>query len=83
MVGGLADGEDSRLFYDWDSFDEFIEMSSLTSRQVRQIFLGYTSQGASERIAYMEIEAFAVAQDIGAREIADKVVEMCPARFTF
>ena len=72
----LADSRMDNMF-DRDELIKFIAQSGLTQEKLRWIAQSYSEQGADEEMIIIEFEAFAVAESIGARLIAEKLIQFC------
>ena len=59
------------------SLREFVATSGLSPQTLMHIFTTYTAQGANTRVLALEFEAFAVANSIGAADIAQAVEKAC------
>jgi len=69
---------DSRLIplFEPDEFNTFVR-DSIGNDRAKRLMLLYKEHGASYDDIVLEIEAFAVADSVNARSIADKVIEFC------
>ena len=79
-IGGvIADGDLDPLFEDPDQHRQFV-VASLSPEKIEWIIENYGGMGATTETIIIELEAFAVAEDIPASEIAKGVRQMCKAR---
>jgi len=72
----LADIHMDNMFNE-EELKEFIRGSGMTADQLRGIAANYAANGADEDVIIKEFEAFAVANSVNPRLIADKLVEFC------
>ena len=72
----LADIDMDPMF-SHEELKEFIRGSGMTADQLRSIAANYAANGADEDVIIKEFEAFAVANSVNPRLIADKLVEFC------
>lgn len=84
LGGEIADGDLDPLFEDPAKHRRFV-VSSLSQDKINWIIKSYGADGASVDTIIIELEAFAVAEDVEASVIADAVRETCGSkpRFTF
>ncbi len=75
--GTIADGLMDNLFYEEGALVDFISKSSLTTEQVKNLISVLEKDGLSARSIMIELEAYVVAKDIHASNIASKVREFC------
>ena len=76
-IGKIADMRMDLLFSDRESFVDFMSKSSMSVSEIAKLSSMLEAEGLSGRDLLMEIEAYAVARDISASTIADKVAEFC------
>ena len=76
LVGGIADGKLGRLFSDIDELKEFV-FNALTEEQVKAIVTQYRESGADDDVILRELEAFAVATSVDARNISEGLRDVC------
>ena len=83
LAGVRGDGELEPLMSDPQQHRQFV-LSSLTQERISQIIKTYTEDGADEELLMLELEAFAVAEDVDAGRIANGVAKACSRpRFRF
>ena len=76
-IGGeLADRDLDPLFEDPDRHRQFV-LSSLSPDKIEWIIKNYGEMGANAETIILELEAFAVAEDVPASKIAEGVRQMC------
>jgi len=75
----LLDSQMDNMF-DQDELVKFIAQSRLTKERLEEIARQYRANGADDEVIIIEFEAFAVADSVGARIIADKLIEFCGVR---
>ena len=75
--GTIADGLMDNLFYEEDALINFLANSSLTSDQLERLIETLENDGLSAASILIELEAYAVARDVEASSIANKVREFC------
>ena len=75
--GTIADGLMDNLFHEEQDLIDFISKSSLTSDQLKKLVEVLEKDGLSSTAILIELEAYIVARDIHASNIASKVREFC------
>jgi hypothetical protein len=75
-VGGIADKKYSLLFTEKQEYARFV-IGALGEEKAQLIWNAYKKDGYSDIDILMELEAFAVAETVDARTIANKVLEFC------
>lgn len=75
--GTIADGLMDNLFHEEQDLIDFISKSSLTSDQLKKLVEVLEKDGLSSTAILIELEAYVVAKDIEASNIASKVREFC------
>lgn len=75
-IDGLGDNSLVNLF-DEDELIEFLGNSTLTAEQMKGIIAAYKENGASDKVIILELEAFAVANDISAKRISSAITSYC------
>lgn len=74
---GIGDNSLRNFFDSEEELANFVELSSLSGRQLNGIVDNYVSRGADRETLLLEIEAFAVAADIDASDITGAVNTFC------
>ena len=72
----LADPHMDNMF-SREELKEFIRGSGMTREQLQWIADTYSANGADEEVIMIEFEAFAVAESINPRDIANKLIQFC------
>ena len=75
-AGPLFDGKAAPMFDDKELV-KFIEASSWTKKQIKDLYDRLKGLGLTDREIHMEIEAYVVASGISANAIAHKLLEFC------
>ena len=75
--GTITDGLMDNLFHEEQDLIDFISKSSLTSDQLKKLVEVLEKDGLSSTAILIELEAYVVAKDIEASNIASKVREFC------
>ena len=76
LEGVRGDGELAPLMSTVDAHRQFVT-SALTQERINQIVKTYSEDGADNEILILELEAFAVAEDVDASRIANGVAKAC------
>lgn len=75
-AGPLFDGKAAPMFDDKELV-KFIEVSSWTKKQIKDLYDRLKRLGRTDKEIHMEIEAYVVASGISANAIAHKLLEFC------
>ena len=79
LEGGTGDGQFGLFFEYPDKYNEFISRS-LSPTEIHNISRNYHLNGATDYVVLRELEAFAVAKNVGPKLIAEALVKACPTK---
>ncbi len=76
-LDGSIDARLKNLFDTEDTLTSFVS-SSLSYKEVTRIIKTYKEGGADDHVIRLELEAFAVAEDVSPESIANAIIKHCP-----